>query len=186
MRWNGTDITGVPTFIYHDELLFQTGVLTDINAPGRLVCVFPTETTVTWERVDGSSISSSTRDRDEFFQRRQTSAPPSVSRLTTTQHFSRTTPLTDSRFNGLWTCRANAVPADRLHVGLYARAEGEPNYSRLHYLWPLQSENCRALSKHCSGIENLQCLSALWMCKSAASTTGCCPTQLGSSYTTLC
>ncbi len=43
-------------------------------------------------------------------------------------------------------------------------------YSRLHYLCPLQSENHRALSKHCSTVghvETLHCLSAVFCLQKA-------------------
>ena len=73
MRWNGTDITGIPTLIYHDELLFSNGPITDPFGPGRLICEIQEDTPVTWEFVDGSTVpdspnnmESSRKDRTEF------------------------------------------------------------------------------------------------------------------------
>ena len=51
MTWNGTDITGVPTFIYHDELVTGTTPISDPNGPGRLICRSSSSIEIHWAFV---------------------------------------------------------------------------------------------------------------------------------------
>ena len=120
MRWNGTDITGVPTFIYHDELLTTNdSMITDPDGQGSLICRFEMQTTVYWSVVHGDPVSNATNGN--FIQTRAT-GPPSLSRVALNSIRPITTPRTDDFTNGLWFCSANGM---RLHVGLYGRAQGE-------------------------------------------------------------
>ena len=118
MRWNGTDITGVPTLIYHDELVTSTdNVITDPDGQGSLICSSVAQTTVSWVSVSGSTTV--THSNGNFKQTRA-AGPPSLSQLTLGGD-PITTPRTDVAANGLWSCSASGT---QLHVGLYGRVQG--------------------------------------------------------------
>ena len=119
MTWNGTDITGLPTLIYHDELITSTGPITYPYGPGRLVCRLDNEeaTQVQWFHANGNRVT--TQTNGNFIQTRS-SGPPIISRLS--MNIPISSPRTDSLTNGLWFCRANNKT---LYVGLYSRIPGE-------------------------------------------------------------
>ena len=118
MRWQGRDITGVPTLIYHDELVTSTdNVITDPDGQGSLICSTVAQTTVSWMSVPGSAIV--THSNGNFKQTRA-AGPPSLSQLTLGA-LPFTTPRTDTAANGLWSCSAGGT---RLCVGLYGRVPG--------------------------------------------------------------
>ena len=120
MRWNGTVITGVPTFLYHDELLTSSAdTITDPDGQGSLICRSETQTTVNWFTPINSPVA--TTDVGNFIQARAT-GPPSLSRVTLNRPF-EVFPRVDAVTNGLWSCTANGMPT--LSVGIYGRAQGE-------------------------------------------------------------
>ena len=115
MRWNGTDITGVPTLIYHDELITSTdNVITDPDGEGSLICSSVAQTTVSWMSIRGSNA---TTQSNGNFKQTRAAGPPSLSQLTLGSD-PITTPRTDTVSNGLWSCCANGA---HLYVGLYGR-----------------------------------------------------------------
>ena len=122
MMWNGTDITRIPTFIYHDELLTGTGPIS-FFVPGTLVCYSTNMIRIEWEFVEnGHYVSTSTTGENQnFFQRITVGTIASFSRLSTLG--SITTPSTDPALNGLWRCGPDGGPT--LHVGLYGRVQGK-------------------------------------------------------------
>ena len=123
MTWNGTDITGVPTLIYHDELLSYNGPNNHPDAPGRLLCISRTPRPIYWSYPTDASRIPLLDTSDNFFHRRGGSNPV-LSRLSRNSENPITTPRTDQRANGLWRCNENNGPT--LYVGLYARVPGEP------------------------------------------------------------
>ena len=121
MTWNGTDITGVPTFIYHDELFRGTGPITDPDGPGRLICRSLTQTAqpVRWLDVSGSIVRDLHSQSSAFFQRRKTLSNVELSRLSLSTTY---TIMRRANTSGLWIC---GPPGMRVYVGLYARVEGK-------------------------------------------------------------
>ena len=117
MRWNGTNITGVPTFIYHDELATRTDGTISPDGPGSLICSIPANISVTWSLVNDIPVSFlATRS----FHQIQKVETPSLSQLALG---SGGHPRSESFVNGLWFCRTSGA---RLYVGIYARsATGE-------------------------------------------------------------
>ena len=116
MRWNGTDITNVPTVIFHEELLvsnYGDDVIPDPDGPGSLICSSETVANVTW-LFPAAAIA--TVGVDSFRQRRET-GPPTLAQLTRSNYADRIGPRNDPHANGLWRCEAEGVPT--LDVGLY-------------------------------------------------------------------
>ena len=119
MRWQGTDITGVPTLIYHDELIISTdNVITNPDGQGSLICSSVAQTTVSWMHVNGRTA---TTNSNGNFKQTRAAGPPSLSQLTL-GGVPITTTRTDAVTNGLWSCSASGT---RLHVGLYGRVQGK-------------------------------------------------------------
>ena len=118
MRWNGTDITNVPTFIYQDELIrSRDDIITDPDGPGSLICVSSAQTLLDWFMVFG------TINEFDNFQETYEQGPPSVSQLTQSIPIVDP-PRRDADTNGLWRCEAsNGSPT--LYVGIFGRFEGE-------------------------------------------------------------
>ncbi len=116
IRWNGADITGIPTLIYHDELITNANnILSDdvVDGPGSLICrseVMVAE--IIWERAD--SIILFPLSSNFVFAQVNTTGPPSLSQLSIR--------ATDNERpnNGLWQCMGTAMPT--VHVGVYSRA----------------------------------------------------------------
>ena len=116
MRWNGTDITGVPTFIYHDELLLisKDSMITNPDENGSLIC-----TITRWFVTGGKPVT--TGFNGNFIQR-EVAGPPTLFQVALNSLHPITTPRTNATTNGLWFCRTSVT---RLYVGLYGRAQGE-------------------------------------------------------------
>ena len=123
MRWNGTDITRVPTFIYHDELIAGppgASLASDPDGPGVLVCCSgSSETTINWNFVDrmvdpvtttGNILLRIGTMRSQVLQN-ENNRLPSGGRP-------------EAFLNGLWSCTQGGT---RLHVGLYNRFIRELN-----------------------------------------------------------
>ena len=130
MTWNGTDITNIPTFIYHDELTDNL-FFTDPNGPGSLVCTSVGLRNVLWAYpTDDSNIGILIDNSQNFVHSRLggESLPPIRSRLSRNPNNPITTPRTDERANGLWRCSEQYV-GSVLHVGIYARVPGEFSYN---------------------------------------------------------
>ena len=115
MRWNGTDITGIPTFIYHDELATSIGNITDPNGQGSLICSSVAQTTIVWKRVDEVNVNF--HNKGSF----QQIGSPNLSQLALGNGFN-STPRIESFINGLWCCTTSGA---RLHVGIYTRVPGK-------------------------------------------------------------
>ena len=111
MRWNGVNITGIPTFIYHDEL--GSGNISDLDRQGSLICSSAANSSVFWQRVDEVNVNFHNRGSFQQIER------PSFSQLALGLAFTAATPRTESFVNGLWPCTGSGA---RLHVGIYARA----------------------------------------------------------------
>ena len=117
MRWNGTDITGQLTFIYHDELIISgDDIITNRNGPGSLICSSETQTTVLWHFTDGRIFNAV----DNFKQTAEP-GPPSVSQLT--QFIVSANVSLDPATNGMWYC--STTEGLRLHVAIYGRVAGQ-------------------------------------------------------------
>ena len=124
MRWNGTDITGVPTFIYHDELIAgapNTSLAPDPDGPGVLSCsseTIQTTTTINWhltvdhmidpENITGNFLLRLGSMRSQVLQNEDSLFP--------------TGGRSEYFFNGLWSCTQDGT---RVHVGLYSRPSSE-------------------------------------------------------------
>ncbi len=118
VRWNGTDITGIPTLIYHDELYTGNGPITDPDGPGRLICNSSLSLPLFfWRSADGFGIGSLTPNFDQI---KQIVVLTNMSRLSVTAPF--VAPNFNERFNGLWECYSGGF---HVHVGIYARAGSE-------------------------------------------------------------
>ena len=139
VTWNGAILTG-PTLIYHDELIldgtnptpFDIG---NVDRPGALVCRSETRVRAAWRATNGSFFSDTTSHSGTIRQiRTDIATVPSLSRLSR----GTTDVETDPDFNGLFTCRVNVdgdladVLANFVHVGIYARGEGEKNKQQQH------------------------------------------------------
>ena len=119
MRWNGIDITRVPTLIYHDELIAGTpgaSLNPDPDGPGVLSCSSTSGTTIEWHFVDRMINPSSTGN---ILLRVDTMKSQVLQNINS--------PLAaggrqDVFFNGLWSCTQGGT---RLHVGLYNRLPGK-------------------------------------------------------------
>ena len=123
VTWNGTTITG-PVLIYQDEIISDNrdNVETDPPLDGTLICRHETQAQVGWHFANGGTLSS-TSTTNHFRQRRtETTATPSVSRLTTNQEDQ---PLENVIANGLWTCRLNGNFNSAIPVGIYIRGGGK-------------------------------------------------------------
>ena len=123
MRWNGTDITGVPTFIYHDELITGppgANLAPNPDGPGVLSCSTGIGAlAINWHFVDrminpasmGGNIllriGTRMRTRTQVLQNENNPFP--------------TGGRQDAFLNGLWSCTQN------LYVGLYFRSSSEWN-----------------------------------------------------------
>ncbi len=119
MWWNGTEITGIPTLIYHDELVISTSIVTDPNGPGHLICRSETQEVVDWLDVHDNSVTTETSGN--FFQQRMTTTGLALSRLSQNIPFSLPI-VRDVRTSGLWACgTSNSLQ----YVGLYARLLGK-------------------------------------------------------------
>ena len=121
MRWNGTDITGIPTLIYHDELTNYYGSITDPNGPGRLICntSFPLNE-VNWLHPNRNGAAS-LGWHGPFLQKKETGLLTNIIRLSNyNEPF--IAPNINPMYNGLWYC---ARYEDRVHVGIYGRAGSE-------------------------------------------------------------
>ena len=133
VTWNGATLTG-PTLIYHDELIldgtnptpFDIG---NVDRPGALVCRSETRVRAAWRTTDGVYFFG-TPDLTGTIQQTRTdsSTVPSLSRLSR----GTTDVETDSKWNGLFTCRVNYLAGDLadvlanfVHVGIYVRGGGE-------------------------------------------------------------
>ena len=126
MTWNGTNITNIPTFIYHDELTDEDiSNKTDINGPGILVCTSVALRDISWAHPTYSSSIDLTDNTQNFLHSRlgSVSAPPIHSLLSRNPDNPIVTPRTDEPANGLWRCSESSGPV--LHVGIYARVPGE-------------------------------------------------------------
>ena len=120
LRWNNTDITGIPTFIFHDELITgfpDTTLPSDSDGPGVLSCSSASgTTTIIWHYVDRQiSVSAF----GNFILRRGTM------RSQLLQNANNRLPTggrPEAFLNGLWSCEQGGT---RLHVGLYGRFSSE-------------------------------------------------------------
>ena len=125
VTWNGTTVTG-PVLIYQDELVSDNrdNVQTDPALDGTLICRHERMAQVGWHFANGGTLSTNTEFH--FRQRRtETTATPSVSRLTTNQEDQ---PLENVIANGLWTCRLNGDFLGAIPVGIYIRGGGKNYY----------------------------------------------------------
>ena len=134
MFWNGTNITTIPTFIYHDELTDSHSAFTDPFAPGHLVCRSATPLLMHWSRsADESRLSDQEFSLPFIHTRRgrEIHRPPIYSRLSQNPDSPITisNPATESEWNGLWRCNEFDRP-EILYVALYARVPGKPSYLR--------------------------------------------------------
>ncbi len=117
MWWNGTDITGIPILIYHDELITsQDDAITDINGPGSLACRFIAWLDINWFGVTDAAGNITTGN----FKQRKERGPPSLSQLI--QSIPVPNPRGDNSTNGLWYCSISGMTP--LYVGLYGRIPG--------------------------------------------------------------
>ena len=119
MRWNGTDITRVPTFIFHDELIAGNATLPpDPDGPGVLSCSSASgTTTINWNFVDRIIIPAGT---GSIILKNNGTIKSQV-----LQNESRPLPTggrPEAFLNGLWSCTQGGT---RLHVGLYFRPSRE-------------------------------------------------------------
>ncbi len=120
MWWNGTDITEIPTLIYHDELITsQDNAITNINGPGSLACRFIAWLDINWFGVTDAAGDITTGNDGNFKQRKER-GPPSLSQLT--QSVPVSTPRWDDNTNGLWYCSISGMTP--LYVGIYGRING--------------------------------------------------------------
>ncbi len=118
MRWQGRDITGVPTLIYHDQLVSSIdNVITDPDGQGSLICSSVAQTSVSWMTAFNTAVATNSNGN---FKQTRAAGPPSLSQLTL-GGAPITTPRTDTATNGLWSCSASGT---QLHVGLYGRDQG--------------------------------------------------------------
>ena len=120
MRWNGVDITRVPTLIYHDELiagLAGSSMDADPDGPGVLACSSASGTsTINWNFVDRMANPAGTGN---FILRIGTM------RSQLLQNVNSPLPAggrPEALLNGLWSCTQGGT---RLHVGLYNRIPGK-------------------------------------------------------------
>ena len=124
VTWNGTTITGL-VLIFQDELVRddRTNPL-DTPVDGTVICRSDNHAQVGWHFANGALVSTLSTT-DHFRQRRtNSSATPSVSRLTTNRPNEALT-IDSAAANGLWTCRLNAGLGTVVSVGIYARGGGE-------------------------------------------------------------
>ena len=126
MTWNGTDISDVPTLIYHDELTDKPG----FDGSGTLLCTSRRSLSVSWSYPDNIEIGLS--DSSQSFLHLQSGNlgdPPIRARLSRNPSNPITTPRTDRRANGLWRCFQHKGPkyslGSPIHVAIYARVPGE-------------------------------------------------------------
>ena len=122
VTWNGSTISG-PELIFQDELVRddRTNVLAT-PVDGTVICRSENQAQVGWNLANGQTVQLSTTS-DHFRQRRtNSSATPSVSRLTTNRPDEA---LTSAAANGLWTCRLSVSLNGAVPVGIYARGGGE-------------------------------------------------------------
>ena len=119
MRWNGTDITGIPTFIYHHELIAglpDEDLLPDPDGPGVLSCS-ATFGTISWNFVDRMI---NPEQLIGNFKLRLGRARSQV--LQNANHRLEVGKRTEAFLNGLWSCEQGGT---RLYVGVYARSSSE-------------------------------------------------------------
>ncbi len=120
MRWNGTDITGIPTMIYHDELITsQDDAIADPDGSGSLICSFVAWLDIDWFGVTDAAGDITTGNGGNFKQRKER-GPPSLSQLIQSNPVSN--PRGDDNTNGLWYCSISGMTP--LYVGLYSRIPG--------------------------------------------------------------
>ena len=136
MRWNGSDITGIPTFIFHDELVDGLDQLSsppttpEVDGPGRLVCRSETQATINWLLANGVPVTTSSNGN--FVQRRFSTGAPSYSRMGIGVPLDPIFVRTDDVTNGLFSCNASGMTT--LYVGLYGRDASEQLLSCLSLL----------------------------------------------------
>ena len=117
MNWNGTDITGVPTFIVQDELRTGAPIGSHSDGPGVLSCRSKISGgTINWHYADRMISASSNGN----FIVRLGSIRSQV--LQNENNLLPTGGRPEAFLNGLWSCTQDGV---RLHVGLYSRSPGE-------------------------------------------------------------
>ena len=130
--WNGTRITR-PSIIFLDDLLvddYRTAVLGTINRPGSLSCFSGDRARVSWHFVDGSIVSDAPRTNSSNIIQIRTGVGvvSSISRLALGMEGFASS---DSRMNGIWHCRLNAVNntdyEEEVNVGIYSRGQGTTN-----------------------------------------------------------
>ena len=123
--WNGTNITGVPTFIYHDELINRSSFNNVSDGPGRLICRSETLRLVRWLYVNGNIVQPAPNLNLYFDQTMENTSDASLSQLSLSSTFSQRKSSTTS---GLWLCGPSQMRLCgfqmRLYVGLFARIRG--------------------------------------------------------------
>ena len=129
MRWNGTNITGVPTFIYHDELTAgtpNTNLAPDPDGPGVLSCssdTIQTTAPINWHFVD-RRIDPANTTRG-FLLRLESTRSQVLQDIVHLQTGGRQ----EAFLNGLWSCTQDGA---RFHVGLYSRSSSELHFCFFH------------------------------------------------------
>ena len=119
MLWNGTNITGVPTLIYHDEL-YPNDREYDPNGPGSLTCRVEGPL-VRWFMTDGNFPG------NDFTTIRRNTQNLSWARLARVPSLLTAVEAAENPiYNGLMICRDNSDTRNtHYHVGLYARDPGK-------------------------------------------------------------
>ena len=120
VTWNGTNITGRPTLIYHDEVIAinytAPPTLHNPNSPGGLLCS-STVGPIAWSAGDGASSFDTNILKRIIYQ-----IIPNGNRTAQIVRDGRTQDISNSKFhNGLFTCRRNSDIGTAVPVGFYQR-----------------------------------------------------------------
>ena len=125
VTWNGTDITGRPTLIYHDEVVSinysSPPTIVNPNGLGGLICSsIDTVGPIAWHPGDGSTVIFDYNIRERIIY--QIIPSGNLTAQIVRDGRSHDIPRT-SYHNGLFTCRWNGDILTAVPVGFYQRGE---------------------------------------------------------------
>ena len=132
VTWNGTDITGIPTLIYYDEvkvvMYSPPPTLSNPNGPGGLLCNSTSPSIAWWIRNGSTTIEFATNKSMRIFYQ----IIPSGNLMA--QFVRDGSNLTSNGHDGLLTCRQNGDISTAVPVGFYTRGEFFVLIIIMHYV----------------------------------------------------